>query len=139
MSDNDKTIWKATAPKDFATRQLYVDGKIATRARYTINLNDFSSKTDGLTFLDNGGAGNAEAPGGLVASRNIAQFALPVQELCKWTFHNEGLPFIPAGRRALACLRRTLSLCHHVPQQFHQHGSGDADLIPLKRWVWGDD
>jgi hypothetical protein len=50
VSDNDKTIWKATAPKDFATRQLYVDGKIATRARYTINLNDFSSKTDGLTF-----------------------------------------------------------------------------------------
>jgi len=49
-SDTGKDIWKATAPSTFATRQLYVDGKIATRARYTINVNDFSSSAGGLTF-----------------------------------------------------------------------------------------
>ena len=50
VSDTGKDIWKATAPSAFATRQLYVDGKIATRARYTINVNDFSSSAGGLTF-----------------------------------------------------------------------------------------
>ena len=49
-SDTAKDIWKATAPSTFATRQLYVDGKIALRARYQINLNDFSNGTSGLTF-----------------------------------------------------------------------------------------
>ena len=50
VSDSGKNIWKATAPSTFATRQLYVDGKIAIRARYQINFNDFSSNTNGLTF-----------------------------------------------------------------------------------------
>src|SRR5450631_19866 len=50
VSDTGKDIWKATAPSAFATRQLYVDGKIATRARYTINVTDFSSSAGGLTF-----------------------------------------------------------------------------------------
>jgi len=50
VSDTGKDIWKATAPSAFATRQLYVDGKIATRASYTINVSDFSSSAGGLTF-----------------------------------------------------------------------------------------
>jgi hypothetical protein len=50
VSDSGKNIWKATAPTTFAARQLYVDGKIATRARTKINLNDFASAKDGLTF-----------------------------------------------------------------------------------------
>ena len=50
VSDTGKDIWKATAPSAFATRQIYVDGKIATRARYTINVTDFSSSAGGLTF-----------------------------------------------------------------------------------------
>ena len=33
VSDSGKNIWKASAPGTFATRQLYVNGKIATRAR----------------------------------------------------------------------------------------------------------
>lgn len=50
VSDSTKNIWKASAPGTFATRQLYVDGKLATRARSKINLSDFSSAAGGLTF-----------------------------------------------------------------------------------------
>ena len=54
VSDTAKNIWKATAPSTFATRQLYVDGKIAVRARYPIELNDFFSDANGLTFSSSG-------------------------------------------------------------------------------------
>ena len=37
VSDSSKNIWKAAAPGTFATRQLYVDGKIATRARSVLD------------------------------------------------------------------------------------------------------
>ena len=47
MSDAAKGIWKATAPGTFATRQLFVDGKVATRARQSVNRAD-------LTFTDAG-------------------------------------------------------------------------------------
>ena len=50
VSDSGKNIWKAAVPGTFATRQLYVDGKIAIRARYKINLADFTSNTNGLAF-----------------------------------------------------------------------------------------
>jgi hypothetical protein len=54
VSDTAKNIWKATAPSTFATRQLYVDGKIAVRARYQITLSDFSNSANGLTFSSSG-------------------------------------------------------------------------------------
>jgi len=47
VSDTGKNIWKAVAPGSYATRQLFVDGKIAVRARQTVD----RSK---LTFTDNG-------------------------------------------------------------------------------------
>jgi len=50
VSDPGKNIWKATAPGAFATRQLFVDGAIAIRARYKINLGDFANSAGGLTF-----------------------------------------------------------------------------------------
>jgi hypothetical protein len=53
VSDSGKHIWKASAPSSFATRQLYVDGKIATRARSsTINRNDMSMQTNGWSFTN---------------------------------------------------------------------------------------
>jgi hypothetical protein len=50
ISDSGKNIWKATAPTTFAARQLYVDGKIATRARMKISLSDFANVNGGLSF-----------------------------------------------------------------------------------------
>jgi len=51
ISDSAKKIWKATAPSSFVTRQLYVDGKIATRARSSsINRNDMNLQTNGWSF-----------------------------------------------------------------------------------------
>ena len=44
-------IWKASAPSSFATRQLYVDGKIATRARSSsISRSDMTFTNTGWTF-----------------------------------------------------------------------------------------
>jgi hypothetical protein len=51
VSDSSKNIWKATAPGAFATRQLYVDGKIATRARgASISRSNMTLTSSGWTF-----------------------------------------------------------------------------------------
>jgi hypothetical protein len=60
VSDAGKNIWKATAPGTFATRQLYVDGKLATRARsasisrtnMTINATGWSFSNSSLNYLN---------------------------------------------------------------------------------------
>ena len=61
VSNSGKNIWKASAPGTFATRQLYVDGKIATRARsssinrsdMTFNSNGWSFSNSSLSYLNN--------------------------------------------------------------------------------------
>ena len=51
VSDSSKNIWKASAPGTFATRQLYVDGKIATRARSSsISRSNMTFTSSGWTF-----------------------------------------------------------------------------------------
>jgi hypothetical protein len=51
VSDSGKNIWKASAPGAFATRQLYVDGKIATRARSaSISRSNMTFTSSGWTF-----------------------------------------------------------------------------------------
>jgi hypothetical protein len=51
VSDSGKNIWKASASGSFATRQLYVDGKIATRARSSsISRSNMTLTTNGWTF-----------------------------------------------------------------------------------------
>lgn len=53
LDDSGKNIWKAQAPGTFATRQLYVDGKLATRARSaSISRSDMSFGNDGWTFAN---------------------------------------------------------------------------------------
>ena len=50
-SDTNKNIFKAPAPATFATRQLYVDGKLATRARSSsISRADMTVTQSGWTF-----------------------------------------------------------------------------------------
>jgi hypothetical protein len=49
--DSSKNIWKASAPGTFATRQLYVDGKLATRARSSsISRSNMTFTSSGWTF-----------------------------------------------------------------------------------------
>ncbi len=51
VADSSKNIWKASAPGTFATRQLYVDGKIATRARSSsISRSNMTFTSTGWTF-----------------------------------------------------------------------------------------
>jgi len=51
LHDPAANIWKATAPGTFVTRQLYVDGKIATRARSaSISRSNMTLTSDGWTF-----------------------------------------------------------------------------------------
>jgi hypothetical protein len=47
-----QNIWKASVGTGFDTRQLYVDGKIATRARTAINKSDFTYTATGMTFTN---------------------------------------------------------------------------------------
>ncbi|HVZ89260.1 MAG TPA: right-handed parallel beta-helix repeat-containing protein [Polyangia bacterium] len=61
VSDSSKNIWKASAPGSFATRQLYVGGMIATRARsssisrsnMTFTSNGWTFSTSSLSYLNN--------------------------------------------------------------------------------------
>ncbi|MGD0836624.1 MAG: right-handed parallel beta-helix repeat-containing protein [Polyangia bacterium] len=48
VSDSAKNIYKASAPNSFATRQLYVDGKIAVRARTTVSRSCVSFNSTGI-------------------------------------------------------------------------------------------
>jgi hypothetical protein len=51
ISNSSKNIWKATAPSTFVTRQLYVDGILATRARSaSISRSDMTFTSGGWTF-----------------------------------------------------------------------------------------
>lgn len=50
VSDTARNIWKASAPGDFATRQLFVDGRIATRARVEVKRSDLTFTTTGFRF-----------------------------------------------------------------------------------------
>ena len=51
VSNAGKNIWKASAPATFATRQLYVDGVLATRARSSsISRTDMTFTATGWTF-----------------------------------------------------------------------------------------
>ena len=50
VSDSDKNIWKASAPTTFATRQLFVDGKLAIRARLEVKRSDLSLSSTGFKF-----------------------------------------------------------------------------------------
>ena len=45
-----QNIWKASVGTGFDARQLYVDGRIATRARTAINRSDFTLGSTGMTF-----------------------------------------------------------------------------------------
>ncbi|MFC8366134.1 right-handed parallel beta-helix repeat-containing protein, partial [Streptomyces griseorubiginosus] len=50
VQDSAKNIWKADVGTGFDTRQLYVDGVLAQRARSTVNRSDLTVTTSGYTF-----------------------------------------------------------------------------------------
>jgi hypothetical protein len=53
LSDAGKNIWKAEAPATFATRQLYVDGKLAPRARSnSFARSDMNMQANGWSFTN---------------------------------------------------------------------------------------
>ena len=62
VSDAGKNIWKASAPGAFATRQLYVDGKIAVRARTEVSRSSVSFNSTGIGGVRSSVAG-ASQPG----------------------------------------------------------------------------
>ncbi len=57
LSDSGKNIWKAAAPRAFATRQLYVDGKIAVRARTSVSRSSVSFNGTGIGGVPSSVAG----------------------------------------------------------------------------------
>jgi hypothetical protein len=50
VADSAQNIWRANVGTGFDSRQLYVDGRIATRARTQVNRADFTMTATGLTF-----------------------------------------------------------------------------------------
>jgi hypothetical protein len=50
VADSAQNIWQASVGTGFDTRQLYVNGRVATRARTQVNRGDFTFTTTGLTF-----------------------------------------------------------------------------------------
>jgi hypothetical protein len=60
VSDAGKNIWKASAPGVFATRQLYVDGKTAVRARTEVSRSSVSMNGNGIGGVPSSIAGAAQ-------------------------------------------------------------------------------
>ncbi|WP_020524110.1 ricin-type beta-trefoil lectin domain protein [Catelliglobosispora koreensis] len=52
VADSGQNIWQASVGTGFDTRQLYVNGRIATRARTQVNRGDFSFNTNGMSFTN---------------------------------------------------------------------------------------
>ncbi|WP_062027985.1 right-handed parallel beta-helix repeat-containing protein [Streptomyces griseorubiginosus] len=52
VQDLAKNIWKASVGTGFDTRQLYVDGVLAQRARSTVSRSDLTVTTSGYTFTN---------------------------------------------------------------------------------------
>jgi hypothetical protein len=50
LADAGRNIWRADAGAGTDTRQLYVNGAVATRARTTVNRSDFTATSAGLRF-----------------------------------------------------------------------------------------
>ncbi|WP_248963881.1 RICIN domain-containing protein [Sphaerisporangium perillae] len=51
-ADSAKNIWRANVGTGIDTRQLYVNGAIATRARTTVNRSDFTASSTGMRFTN---------------------------------------------------------------------------------------
>ena len=47
LADSAQNIWRANVGTGFDTRQLYVDGRLATRARTRCNRVDFTAAAPG--------------------------------------------------------------------------------------------
>jgi hypothetical protein len=52
LADSAQNIWRASVGTGFDARQLYVNGRIATRARTQVNRADFTFTTTGLSFTN---------------------------------------------------------------------------------------
>ncbi|MET8085935.1 RICIN domain-containing protein [Micromonospora sp. NPDC005237] len=50
LVDSGKNIWRASVPAGLDSRQLYVNGAVATRARTAVNRADFTFTTSGMRF-----------------------------------------------------------------------------------------
>ncbi|WFE29451.1 RICIN domain-containing protein [Solwaraspora sp. WMMD791] len=52
LADSGRNIWRANVGAGTETRQLYVDGAIATRARTQVNRSDFTASSTGMRFTN---------------------------------------------------------------------------------------
>ncbi|HEX5205124.1 ricin-type beta-trefoil lectin domain protein [Paractinoplanes rhizophilus] len=52
LADAGRNIWRANVGAGIDSRQLYVDGAVATRARTQVNRSDFSADSTGLRFTN---------------------------------------------------------------------------------------
>ncbi|UBU08452.1 RICIN domain-containing protein [Nonomuraea gerenzanensis] len=50
LADSGRNIWRATVGAGIDSRQLYVDGALATRARTAVNRADFTASSTGMRF-----------------------------------------------------------------------------------------
>ncbi|MGC5013607.1 ricin-type beta-trefoil lectin domain protein [Streptosporangium sp. DT93] len=75
LADPGKNIWRAGVGAGIDTRQLYVNGAIATRARTQVNRADFTPNSSGLAFT-NGSLGylNNLANKGRVQVESVGSF-----------------------------------------------------------------
>src|SRR4051812_42395530 len=85
VADSGKNIWRASVGAGLETRQLYVDGVAAIRARTTLNRADFTANNSGLSF-SNGALGylNNLANQSRIELQGIGSFTdryVPVQSI----------------------------------------------------------
>ncbi|MET8867593.1 ricin-type beta-trefoil lectin domain protein [Nonomuraea sp. NPDC004580] len=85
LADPGRNIWRAAVAAGSDTRQLYVDGALATRARTAVNRSDFTASSAGMRFTSSAlGYLNNLADPGRVEMESVGSFTdryAPVQSI----------------------------------------------------------
>ncbi|WP_245651944.1 RICIN domain-containing protein [Streptosporangium amethystogenes] len=145
LADSGKNIWRANVGTGVDTRQLYVNGAIATRARTTVNRSDFTANSSGLSFtngalsylnnLANKNRVEMESVGSFtdryVTVQNISGNFITMQQP-GWSNNNFGYDTFTSPHRAGPLYLANAYEFLDSPGEWHINpGTGQLSYIPL--------
>ncbi|MFI6318819.1 RICIN domain-containing protein [Nonomuraea sp. NPDC050556] len=145
LADSAKNIWRANAGTGIDTRQLYVNGALATRARTAVNRSDFTASSTGMRFTSSAlGYLNTLANQNRVEMESVGSFTdryAPVQSISgylitmrqpAWNNNNFGYDTFSSPHRAGPLFLENAYEFLDAPGEWYINpGTGVLSYIPL--------
>ncbi|MFD2352974.1 hypothetical protein ACFSTC_32335 [Nonomuraea ferruginea] len=145
MADSARNIWRANVGAGIDTRQLYVDGALATRARTAVNRSDFTASSTGMRFTSSALSYlNNLADPGRVEMESVGSFTdryAPVQSISgnlitmrqpAWNNNNFGYDTFTSPHRAGPLhLTNAYEFLDSPGEWYLAPGTGALSYIPL--------